>query len=99
MSTMHGAATSTYRLVYYSSDPFSGAHSVLGAIVTSCGKSVGVPASGGDSRVERRLIARIAVIDTPGLPSVFGPYTQLSEPRPIPDGVADAADWVRMLLP
>lgn len=98
----------TYRLIQFTPDPFTGARFPLGAVVRQ-GDAVRVatverlPSAaclGGRSLalVVQRLHARLDSLEADALPSSFGPYASLSEPREVPAGVPDALAWVQSML-
>ncbi len=102
--------TANYRLLHFTPDPFTGSRFVLGALVTNDEGEVQpvqvekLPSADclGDRALAitaQRLHRRLATITSAdGLPAVFGPYTRLTEPNPLPNGVRDPVEWVRSLL-
>jgi hypothetical protein len=102
--------TSSYRLIHFTPDPFTGARFPLGALVAAGDGAVQVakvaqlPSAAclGDRNLAvsvQRLHARLdAVHSIDTLPAVFGPYTTLSERREVPAGVSDPLAWVQHML-
>lgn len=100
--------TASYRLLFFSPDPFLGARFPLGAVLHVDGvvrivRAPHLPGTdclgGADLAVAvRRLHARLDSIESADtLPPAFGPYATLSERRSVPPD-RDAVEWVEHLF-
>ena len=101
--------TATYRLIHVQLDPFLKNRIVIGAVVVGRNGEVRVAhnlslpsaeclGSEQASVVMQRLTSRLGSVTDESATLMQGPFTLVSEPSPIPDGVNDPLEWVQRLL-
>jgi hypothetical protein len=94
----------SYRMVTIEPNPFSGARWPLGAVLEAGGRVTAVVPGpccmGRDARLARIIHAQLGTINHFNrLPSHFGPYITLGEPRTLPPDV-EPVEWIkRHVLP
>ena len=95
-----------FRLILFKPDPFSGLAWPIGAVVQEADGQLisaaadqppeGLAVSPLEARLAREVWSSLGTFDRfDTVPSGFGPYFALSEPRDLPTGVEDAGAWLR----